>query len=59
MKLNTSSEESALDIKAEGIERGEMRVDGDLRGEVDDKGDLSSLCDCEAEACQISFQYVC
>ena len=28
MKLNTSSEESALDIKAEGVERGEIRVDG-------------------------------
>ena len=39
--------------------RDRIRVDGGLRGEVDDKGDLSSLCDCEAEACQISFQYVC
>ena len=28
MKLNTSSEMSALDIKAEGVERGEIRVDG-------------------------------
>ena len=28
MKLNTSSEETALDIKAEGVERGEIRVDG-------------------------------
>jgi hypothetical protein len=27
-KLNTSSEETALDIKAEGVERGEIRVDG-------------------------------
>ena len=28
MKLNTSSEESALDTKAEGAERGEIKVDG-------------------------------
>ena len=28
MKLNTSSEETALDINAEGVERGEIRVDG-------------------------------
>ena len=28
MKLNTSSEETALDTKAEGVERGEIRVDG-------------------------------
>ena len=28
MKLNMSSEETALDIKAEGVERGEIRVDG-------------------------------
>ena len=28
MKLNTSSEETALDIKAEGVERGEIRVAG-------------------------------
>ena len=28
MKLNTSSEKSALDTKAEGVERGEIRVDG-------------------------------
>ena len=28
MKLNTSSEETALDTKAEGLERGEIRVDG-------------------------------
>ena len=26
-KLNTSSEETALDIKAEGLKRGEIRVD--------------------------------
>ena len=39
VKLNTSSEKSALDIKAEGVERGERRVDGGERGEVDDKGD--------------------
>ena len=32
MKLNTSSEETALDIKAEGVERGELRVDGGLKG---------------------------
>jgi hypothetical protein len=38
MKLNTSSEETALDIKAEGVKRGEIRVDGGLRGEVDDEG---------------------
>ena len=40
MKLNTSSEETSLDIKAEGVKRGETRVDGGLRGEVDDKGAL-------------------
>ena len=28
MKLNTSSEETALVTKAEGVERGEIRVDG-------------------------------
>ena len=28
MKSNTSSEETALDTKAEGVERGEIRVDG-------------------------------
>ena len=28
MKLNTSSKETALDIKAEGLKRGEIRVDG-------------------------------
>ena len=28
MKINTSSEKSALDTKAEGAERGEIRVDG-------------------------------
>jgi hypothetical protein len=27
MKLNTSSEETALDIKAEGLKRGKIRVD--------------------------------
>jgi hypothetical protein len=32
MKLNMSSEKSALDTKAEGAERGEIRVDGGLRG---------------------------
>jgi hypothetical protein len=36
MKINTSSEETALDSKAEGVERGEIRVDGGLRGDVDD-----------------------
>ena len=41
MKLNTSSEETALDTKAEGVERGEIRVDGGERGEVDDKGGLA------------------
>ena len=41
MKLNTSSEETALDTKAEGVERGELRVDGDSRGDVDDKGGLA------------------
>ena len=35
MKLNTSSKETALDIKAEGLKRGEIRVDGGLRGEVE------------------------
>jgi hypothetical protein len=29
MQLNMSSEETALDTKAEGVERGEIRVDGD------------------------------
>ena len=38
IQLNTSSEMTALNIKAEGVERGEIRVDGGLRGEVDDKG---------------------
>jgi hypothetical protein len=38
MQLNTSSEMTALNIEAEGVERGEIRVDGGLRGEVDDKG---------------------
>ena len=28
MQLNTSSEMTALNIKAEGVERGEIRVDG-------------------------------
>ena len=28
MKINTSSEETALDSKAEGVERGEKRIDG-------------------------------
>ena len=28
MKFNMSSEETALDTKAEGVERGEVRVDG-------------------------------
>ena len=28
MKLNTSSVKTALDTKAEGVERGEIRVDG-------------------------------
>jgi hypothetical protein len=28
MKLNTSSEETVLVTKAEGVERGEIRVDG-------------------------------
>ena len=28
MQLNMSSEETALDTKAEGVERGEIRVDG-------------------------------
>jgi hypothetical protein len=28
MKLNSSSEESALDTKAEGVERGAIRADG-------------------------------
>ena len=28
VKLNTSSEMSALDTKAEGVERGKIRVDG-------------------------------
>ena len=32
VKLNTSSEKTALDTKAEGVERGELRVDGDSRG---------------------------
>ena len=41
MKLNTSSEETALDIKAEGLKRGKIRVDGGLRGKVDDKGGLA------------------
>ena len=41
MKLNTSSEETALVTKAEGVERGEIRVDGGVRGEVDDKGGLA------------------
>ena len=41
MKLNTSSEKSALDIKAEGVKRGERRVDGGSRGKVDDKAGLA------------------
>ena len=41
VKLNTSSEKTALDTKAEGVERGELRVDGDSRGDVDDKGGLA------------------
>ena len=54
MKLNTSSEETALDIKAEGVKRGETRVDGGERGEVDDKGGLASGVCVTAEARQIS-----
>ena len=38
MKLNTSSEKSALDTKAEGVERGEIRVDGGSRLEVEESG---------------------
>ena len=41
MKLSTSSEKSALDTKAGGVERGEIRVDGGESGEVDDKGGLA------------------
>ena len=42
VKLNTSSEETALDTKAEGVERGEIGADGGLKGGlVDDKGDLA------------------
>ena len=60
MKSNTSSEETALDTKAEGVERGEIGVDGALRGEVDDKGFSAARGVCvTAEACRISFQYVC
>ena len=55
MKSNTSSEETALDTKAEGLERGEIRVDGGLRGEVDDKGGLVSGVCVTAEARQISI----
>ena len=55
MKSNTSSEETALDTKAEGLERGEIRVDGGLRGEVDDKGGLASGVCVTAEARQISI----
>jgi hypothetical protein len=55
MKLNTSSEETALDIKAEGVERGEIRVDGGSKGEVDDKGGLVSGVCVTAEARQISI----
>jgi hypothetical protein len=54
MKLNTSSEETALDTKAEGVERGEIRVDGGLRGEVDDEGGLARGVCVTAEARQIS-----
>jgi hypothetical protein len=42
MKLNTSSEKSALDTKAEGAERGEIRVDGGLRGLGFRMGSISS-----------------
>ena len=55
MKINTSSEKSALDTKAEGVERGEITVDGDSRGEVDDKGGLASGVCVTAEARQISI----
>ena len=41
MQLNTSSEMTALNIKAEGDERGEIRVDGGYRGKLDDKGGLA------------------
>jgi hypothetical protein len=41
MKLNTSSEETALVTKAEGVKRGEIRVDGGSRGRVDDKAGLA------------------
>ena len=58
MKLNTSSEETALDTKAEGVERGEIRVDWGERGEVDDKRGLASGVCVTAEGSQISFQYV-
>ena len=55
MKLNTSSEETALDTKAEGVERGEIRVDGGLRGKVDDKGGLARGVCVTAEGSQISL----
>jgi hypothetical protein len=49
IKLNTSSEETALDTKAEGLKRGE------IRGEVDDKGGLARGVCVTAEARQISL----
>ena len=55
MKSNTSSEETALGTKAEGVERGEIRVDGGSRGEVDDKGGLARGVCVTAEARQISL----
>ena len=38
VKFNTSSEETSLDIKAEGVKRGEIRVDGGVRGKGDIRG---------------------
>jgi hypothetical protein len=59
MKSNMSSEETALNTKAEGVERGEIGVDGGLRGEVDDKGFSAASGVCvTAEARRISFQHV-
>jgi hypothetical protein len=55
VKLNTSSEETSLDIKAEGVKRGEIRVDGGLRGEVDDRRGLASGVLVTAKARQISI----
>ena len=55
VKLNTSSEKSALDTKAEGVERGEIGVDWSLSEGVDDKGGLACGVCVTAEARQISF----